>query len=384
MPETQPVREPIRVWFMRTSLDKIGGAERVISQVMLGLPRPEFEPIGVWLYGSGGYGEILQKRGIRTYQGLGRARWDVRIGIRLMRLARELRPDVLLTTENALACFWAGMLKRLRLTKALVIAFHITRMERRSYRASVRFSAPVADRLVALTPAHRDYWQQFTGAPQERFVIIPNGVDTDHFKPAEDKCALRADLGLPINACIVGLVAYFKPVKNLPLFVEVAGRLVQSQNDFHFVLVGDGPERERVLQAIAARRLEARFTLPGACDDPRVWHQAFDILLLTSHSEALPVTILEANSCGVPAVATRVGGVPDVIRHGETGFIAPPEDADELTQFVAALAHDAAKRHTMGVAARLWVEQNFSQHAMVARYAQLFRTLAGKDAKPLV
>lgn len=384
MPKTQPVDKPICVWFMRTSLDKIGGAERVISQVMLGLPRPEFEPVGVWLYGSGGYGEVLHKSGIRTYQGLGRARWDLRIGVRLMRLARQHPPDVLLTTENALACFWAGILKRLRLTKALVIAFHITRMERRSYRMAVRFSAPAADCLVALTPAHRDYWQQFTGAPKERFVIIPNGVDTDHFTPVEDKPALRATLGLPRDACIVGLVAYFKPVKNLPLFVEVAGRLAPMQENCHFVLVGDGPERERVLQAIAARRLEARFTLPGACDDPRPWHQAFDILLLTSRSEALPVTILEANSCGVPAVATGVGGVPDVIRHGETGFIAPPDDAAALTQFVATLAHDAAKRHTMGAAARQWVEQNFSQHAMVARYAQLFRTLAGKDAEPLV
>jgi glycosyltransferase involved in cell wall biosynthesis len=378
------IGKPIRVWFMRTALDTIGGAERVISQVMLGLPQPEFEPIGVWLYGSGGYGEMLQKRGIRTYQGLGCARWDVRIGVRLVRLARRYPPDVLLTTENALACFWAGVLKRLRLTKALVIAFHITRMERRSYRVAVRFTAPVADRLVALSPAHRDYWQQFTGAPKERFVIIPNGVDTDHFTPAEDKQALRAALGLPVSACIVGLVAYFKPVKNLPLFVEVASRLVQSQNDFHFVLVGDGPERERVEQEIRARRLEAHFTLPGACNDPREWHQAFDILLLTSHSEALPVTILEANSCGVPAVATRVGSVPDVVLHGETGFVAPPDDADALTQFVTLLAHDEMRRHTMGVAARLWVEQNFSQHAMVARYAQLFRTLAGKDAETLV
>jgi len=378
------VGEPIRVWFMRTALDTIGGAERVISQVMLGLPRPEFEPIGVWLYGSGGYGEMLQKRGIRTYQGLGRARWDVRIGMRLFRLARQHPPDVLLTTENALACFWAGVLKRLRLTRALVIAFHITRIERQSYRTAVRFSAPVADCLVALTPAHRDYWQRSTGAPQERFVIIPNGVDTDHFAPAEDKQMLRTTLGLPPDACIVGLVAYFKPVKNLPLFVEVASRLVQSQNGFHFVLVGDGSERERIEQEIRARRLEAHFTLPGACNDPREWHQAFDVLLLTSHSEALPVAILEANSCGVPAVATRVGGVPDVLLHGETGFVAPPDDADALTQFVALLARDETKRRAMGAAARQWVEQNFSHHVMVARYAQLFRSLHGKSKGDMV
>ncbi|BCW97015.1 MAG: glycosyltransferase [Fimbriimonadales bacterium] len=373
------VNKPIRVWFMRTALDNIGGAERVISQVMRGLPRPEFEPVGVWLYGAGAYGEALEKEGVRTYRGLGQSRWDVRLGVRLFRLARQHPPDVLLTTENALACFWAGVLKRLRLARSLAIAFHVTRMERRSYRIAVRFSAPVADRLIALTPAHRDYWQAFTHAPVERFVIIPNGVDTDHFAPPADKQSLRIQLGLPPEARIVGLVAYFKPVKNLPLFVEVASRLLQTRSNLHFVLVGDGPERESILQSIRARQLTKHFTLPGACADPREWHQAFDILLLTSRSEALPVTILEANSCGVPAVATRVGGVPDVVQHGETGFIAPPDDPDALTHFVALLLQDEARRRAMGIAVRQRVVQEFSMHAMVNRYARLFRELCTRE-----
>jgi glycosyltransferase involved in cell wall biosynthesis len=96
------------------------------------------------------------------------------------------------------------------------------------------------------------------------------------------------------------------------------------------------------------------------------------------------VAILEANSCGVPAVATRVGGVPDVLLHGETGFVAPPDDADALTQFVALLARDETKRRAMGAAARQWVEQNFSHHVMVARYAQLFRSLHGKSKGDMV
>ncbi len=369
------VTKPIRVWFMRTELDKIGGAERVISKVMLHLPRPDFEPVGVWLYDAGGYGEVLQQQGILTYQRLARSRFDLRLGIRLIRLARRHPPDVLLTTENALACFWAGVLKRLRLTKSLVIAFHITRIARRSYQIALRLSAPIADRLVVLTPTHQNYWQSLLRCPPERFVIIPNGVDTNYYIPVSDKVSLRRQLGLPVNACIIGLVAYFKPVKNLPLFVEVASRLAGRFEHLHFVLVGDGSEKEKVVQAIRQRHLESLFTLPGACDDPREWHQAFDILLLTSRSEAMPVTILEANSCGVPAVATQVGGVPDLIRHGETGFIAPPDDADALAQWVAQLVQDDTRRRAMGEAARQWVEQEFSLRTMLRRYTQLFRSL---------
>ena len=87
------------------------------------------------------------------------------------------------------------------------------------------------------------------------------------------------------------------------------------------------------------------------------------------------MTILEANSCGVPAVATQVGGVPDVIRHGVTGFIAPPGDADALAQWVAQLVQDDTQRRAMGEAARQWVEQEFSLRTMLRRYTQLFRSL---------
>lgn len=103
----------------------------------------------------------------------------------------------------------------------------------------------------------------------ERFVIIPNGVDTDHFAPPADKQSLRIQLGLPPEARIVGLVAYFKPVKNLPLFVEVASRLLQTRSDLHFVLVGDG-QSVSILQSIRARQLTKHFTLPGACADRAV------------------------------------------------------------------------------------------------------------------
>jgi glycosyltransferase involved in cell wall biosynthesis len=212
-------------------------------------------------------------------------------------------------------------------------------------------------------------------------VIIPNGVDTNYFTPATNKQALRLQLGLPPNAFIIGLVAYFKPVKNLPLFVEVASRLLKVQQNLHFVLVGDGPERDNIIQTIQALRLTPHFTLPGACEDPREWHQAFDLLLLTSRSEALPVTILEANSCEVPAVATGVGGVPDVIRHGSTGFITPPDDPEALVHYVALLSQDEPMRRAMGTAARSWVEQEFSLQTMVARYAQLFRSLAPNTSR---
>lgn len=370
------MRERIRVWFVRTALDAIGGAERMIAKVMRGLPKDRFDVTAVWLYEVGVHGEQLQREGIRTFTGLGKSRTDLRLPMRLIRLARQERPDILFTTENALACFWSGMLKRWRLCQRLVIGFRVTRLTRRSYEIAVRSAAPVADALIALTPTHQHYWESLTNQPPNKFVLIPNGVDTDHFAPIADQPAHRQRMGLPPHAPIVGLVAYFKPVKNLPLFVEVAARIATVLPETHFVLVGDGEERPVVENLIRERRLESRFCLPGAVSDPVAWYQAFSILLLTSHSEALPGTLLEANSCAVPGVATDVGGVRDVIVQGETGFYTPPGDAEALAYYVQKLCQDEPQRRRFGNAARQRVIEHFSEHAMVRRYAELFEQLA--------
>ncbi|GBC93342.1 N-acetyl-alpha-D-glucosaminyl L-malate synthase [bacterium HR15] len=364
--------EPLRIWFMRTALDKRGGAEAVIVRIIQHLPRELFTPIAVWLYQAGGYGEALSQEGVRTHAGLARSRWDIRMPVRLIRLARREKPDLVVTTENALACFWAGVLKRMGLVPHLVLAFHTTRLVSRAVYFAVRFSAPVADRLVALTPSHRQFWRRWTQVDEERFVVIPNGVDTSVFRPVSDKLTQKKQLSIPSNKIIVGLVAYFKDVKNLPLFVEVAEQVLRQGADAHFVLVGDGPERPNIEKIIRQKALQAHFTLPGLCDAPLPWYQAFDILLLTSYTEALPLTILEAAACGVPAVATDVGGVRDVVVHGETGFIAPSGDAACLAHWVRLLTGQASLRQQMGQAARERVLRLFSLERMVQGYIDLF------------
>jgi len=374
------MKRPIRIWFMRTAMSKRGGAEAVITRLIEGLPKEEFLPVAVWLYWKGEYGELLRAQGIPTHSGLARSRWDVRLPIRLLRLARQETPDLIMTTENALACFWAGALKRLGQVPHLVLAFHTTRLVSRATYLAVRFTAPVCDRLVALTPSHQQFWQAVSRMPFERFTIIPNGIDIHTFVPTSDKASLKRQLHLPEGKPIVGLVAYFKEVKNLPLFVEVAERLVQQGIDAHFVLVGDGPERPRIEQLIAQKGLDPHFTLPGLCEAPLIWYQAFDILLLTSYSEALPLTILEAAACGVPAVATEVGGVRDVIVPGTTGFIAPSGDATRLAAHVKHLIESPPLRLQMGQAARERVAQFFSLEVMVQQYAELFRQIVQERA----
>jgi len=364
---------------VRTDLRSIGGAERVLFQIISGLDQQRFEPVPVLLYEHGDFGTQIAEKGIVVRSGLARSKLDLRLPFRLLKLAKEVPPDVLFTTENAISLFWCGVLRRLKRAKALVAGFHTTRFQTKSVRLALRFSAKYVDKFVALSATHQEFWQEATGAPDSKFVIIPNGIDMQRFRPTENKAALRVAHGIPPDLSVTGLVAHLKAVKNLPLFVETASRVLQTGTKVHFIVVGDGPESGALKTEIENRGIGAHFTLPGSQPEPAAWHQMFDILLLTSHSEAMPLTVLEANACGVPAVATDVGGVRDVIVQGETGYYVPSGDAEALTTHVLELINQPERRARMGQAARQRAEQHYSLDAMVCRYAELFEQLSSDE-----
>lgn len=368
---------PIRLWYLTTQFASIGGAERMLFKVLSGLPKSQFAVSVITLYASGDLAEKLRDKGTDLHTRLVRNRWDVSLLPRLCQLARKERPDIVLTTTNAISYFSASVIRQLRITKNLVVSFRVTYFPRKYHRFLLRSRASIVDMFVALTPQNAQFWKSELRIPADKLLVIPNGIDTDYFVPPDSgKAELRTSLGIPPDAFVVGKVAYFKPVKNIPRFVSIARKVAARLPNAFFVLVGDGPERPRIEALIEKVGLRAQFLLPGEVPQPREWFQAMDVFLLTSDSEALPGVLLESGSCAVPAVATDVGGVSDVILHGETGFVAPREAEDMLADYVVQLRLNEPLRQRMGANARQRVVQEFSEQAMVQKYKDLFCRLA--------
>lgn len=152
--------------------------------------------------------------------------------------------------------------------------------------------------------------------------------------------------------------------------------VVEAGLDVQFVLAGDGPDRPRVEQALDRFQMRPYFVLPGAVSNARDWYPLFNIALMTSSSsEAFPLTLIEAMACGLPVVATDVAGIPNIVVHGETGFLAPPEALDRLAEYVILLARDASLRQRMGAAGRQRALAEFNVNVMVARYARMFESV---------
>lgn len=208
-----------------------------------------------------------------------------------------------------------------------------------------------AQAVVTVSEANAVHLAATCGVPRDTFQVLPCGVDLDAFQPSP---ATR-------EPDTVVAVARLRPVKNLPALLDATQRLVDRGRRLRVVVVGDGPDRAALEAQRAALGLDEVVTFAGAGDQMLVrhwWHRAA-VGVLTSHSEGMPVSLMEAAACGVPAVAPAVGGIPELIADGVTGFVTPPGDAGAVADALDRVLGDPGLRERLGAAARARAEARF-------------------------
>ncbi len=348
----------------------VGGAERVLQLLALQL-HSRFDLHVCSLYEPGPVGEQIREAEIPFHALYGRGRTDWRVLPRFVSLLRQIRPQVLLTVDAPYAVLYAVLTKRLRLVRKLVIAVHSFGKTKRTREMAIarRLASGVTDTLVALTEEHRRFLLEQEGWKAREVLVIPNGVDLQRF--TSDGSNLRAEWELSSQTPAFGVVAGLRPEKNLFRFLRVAHKVLSTLPDARAFVVGDGELRQE-LQAFSQQMdCAPRIVFTGALQDiPAVW-RSLDVAVLTSDTEVLPMTLIEAAACGVPAVSTDVGAVRDVVLDGETGFVVPPEEEGALAERIVYLLQHPDERKRMGERARQHAEAHFDLRQMVERYAQL-------------
>jgi glycosyltransferase involved in cell wall biosynthesis len=227
--------------------------------------------------------------------------------------------------------------------------------------------ANAARALVTVSEANRRHIIQAFGVPSSHIRIIPCGVDTARFTPAPAR--------EPASAPLIVAVARHVKVKNLSLLLEAGALLRDRGIAFRCALIGDGPCRPELEQQHATLRLGPAVEFLGALPQEAVlgWWQQADLATLTSENEGMPVALMEAAACGVPAVATAVGGIPELIDPGVTGLLATPGDPASLADAFRALLQDPARRAAMSAAARARAQERFSLARQIDRLLALWQ-----------
>ncbi len=211
--------------------------------------------------------------------------------------------------------------------------------------------------------------------PEQKIVLIRNAVDIDVAAP--DPADREELLGMFARRprLVVGAAGRLSPEKGIGVLVEAAARVLGELPEVGFVVFGEGPLRGEIEQAIRRHGLEGRFVLAGFRADVQRLLPHFDLGVMSSFTEGLPVILLEMFAAGVPVVATAVGGIPEVIEEGRSGALVPPGDPAALARRLLDLLRDDAGRRIQGQQARLRAESEFSFARQSLQYQELFERL---------
>lgn len=240
-----------------------------------------------------------------------------------------------------------------------------------------RFCLPRYERVLCVSPDLYDE-SRACGVPEARCVLLENGIDTQEYVRSLSVAEAKRRLGLPPGRLVVGAVGRLSPEKGFDLLIRAVDQLLSEGLDLHLVIAGEGDERARLEALAAGLGRRERVTLLGYRPDTPLLYQALDAFALSSHREGLPNVVLEAMALEAPVVATRVGGVPRLVRDGENGLLVEPGDGAGLGAALGRLLRDAGLRARLAREGRRTAETAYGFAARMEKLAALYDALLGR------
>jgi glycosyltransferase involved in cell wall biosynthesis len=311
---------------------------------------------------------------------------DLLATARLARIMRSERPTILHThTAKAGAVGRMAALLAGRARPPIIVhTFHghvlrgyFGRFWTGVFRLLERMLARITDALVAVSPEVRDELVALGIAPASKFRVIRLGIALDTRIQADEaaRAETRRVMGIPDGRFVVGWIGRMTGVKRTDVLLHGFRTLREDGIDAVLCMVGDGPDRESVEQLADELGIVRDCLFTGYQEDVGPFFAAFDVFVLTSGNEGTPVTAIEALAAGCPVVATRVGGVPDVVTDGEDGFLVSPAAVDELAGRLADLARDPDLRARMGASGRARMRTRYAVDRLIDDTDRLYREL---------
>jgi len=318
----------------------------------------------------------IEVREFSTDRRLSRSLWRI-----LQQQSRDDGLDVAHCHSYKAACYF-GWLRRLDwLAPRVAFTLHgldLARVRDHAYIQGLNLlGAYPCDAVVACSePIARSY-RKFPGLGH-KLHTIRNGIILGSSRPCHRECArakIAARLDLPSDTVWLGCVGRLVAVKNHRLLLEAFGNLRGGYPRTRLLIIGDGPLEGALREHVAQFGLSDLVRFTGHIDNLDDWYPCLDVLVLTSTTEGTPMVVLEAGKHGVPVVASRVGGLPDLVCDGETGLLFPSEDRDALVQALRRVLDDARERQALGQAARKRIESEFSGAQWGELHAELYQSL---------
>lgn len=297
----------------------------------------------------------------------------------LAQLCRERRIDIL-HSHNVRANIHARVAGRLAGVPARMSTIHnsvyhydVPALNQHLYSLAERLTLRWCHRVIAVSEGIADELRRAYGMPADKITVVPNGVDPDRLEPKSGRAQVRQALGVAQDAPVLLQVGRLTPQKGYDVLFDAIARIAPAHPGLVVLAVGEGPLRQQLEQQVQALKIDHMVRLLGHREDVADLLHAVDLVTLASRSEGMPYTLLEAMGSGRAVVATRIGGIEEVIQQEDTARLVPSEDAEALAEAVNVLLADSGTAATMGTAAREYIMQHHTAAGMLAQVESIYR-----------
>lgn len=365
-------RPPLRVVHLVSALN-IGGLEKVVFDLVR-LTDPQRVTVRVVCLGKAGHLEsAFHDLGVRVESLDVLGKGTLKATLALARWLRAERPDVL-HTHNPSPHVVGALAAKLAGVGMLVHTKHGRNYPGDRWRVRLnRMAAWLGSRVVAVSENVARVAIDIERVPPGKVQVIWNGIDLERFRPSYPTSG-------PVRRAI-HVARIMDPPKDHGTLLRAVRRVVDAVPDFTLDIVGDGPHRTQTEALCRELGLERQVRFLGFRSDIHALLTQCDVFLLSTTTEGLSITLLEAMASGLPVVTTNVGGNPEVVAEGETGLLVPAGSPREMADAILALVRDPERARAYGAAGRKRVEAHFDLRKTVERYCELYETLSARHAK---
>lgn len=354
-----------------------GGTEKLVVEMSLAFAS-EFNLRVVCLDEPGRWAADLRARGIPVHCVWRQPGLDLAMPLKLARLFRQWGVDIV----HAHQCtpWFYSALSRLIYSKPRVLLEEHGRFfpeveNRKRAWVNRHIVRGLTRRFIAVSRDIRERLARYEGLDERQIEVVYNGVAPEPPLTAAERAALRQQLGFGPDDFVVGTVGRFDPIKNLPMLVGALERAAATRPQIAGLLVGHGPEFAAIQSLVMRGPMASRIHLTGFRSDARELAQCMDLFVLASFSEGTSMALLEALAAGVPVAVTRVGGNPEIVQNGVSGWVVPSNDVAALAEAISQAASDEPVRRAFAEEGRRRFEKHFDLTTMIANYRRIYGEL---------
>ena len=370
------VNSRVNILYLITEFD-IGGAEKMLYEVAAGIDRRKYNPVAACLTGHGPVGKKLSEAGVEVEYLDMQCKMDLRIFPRLVRLIRKQNIHIL-HSYLFHANFLGRIAGRIAGVPIIISSIRVSEKEKHYHLWGDKLTSGLVDMETCVCEAVREFSLKKGRIASKKLTVIHNGIDLEKFDRKWDREGKRAEFGIRGSTRIIGTVSRLSRQKGLEFLLRAASRVLKDIPDLVFIIVGDGKLEFELKQLTKELGIEDKVIFTGFRKDVLEIMNTFDIFVLSSAWEGMPVALLEAMALSKPVVVTAVGGCPELIKEGENGFLVKPSNDIELARAVVTILSDSRLAGRMGHNSRKRTEQ-FSVHTMVKKTEKLYETLLARD-----